>query len=33
MISVWWLIPAIIAGAIIGMFLIALLTVGGDRHE
>lgn len=31
MISVWWLIPTLMIGVIIGVFLLALVTIGRDK--
>ena len=31
MISVWWLIPTLFIGVIIGVFLLALVTIGRDK--
>lgn len=33
MISVWWLIPAIMAGVFIGFFFAALCHAGGNRGD
>lgn len=33
MISVLWLIPAMMFGAILGIFVIALVSAGRDDHD
>jgi len=32
-ISIWWLVPAFFAGAVSGVFLIALATADKDRDD
>ena len=33
MISAWWLVPAVLAGAVFGVVLMALVSVRGNKHE
>lgn len=33
MISAWWLIPAILGGAVFGIFLLAIVNAGRNGHE
>lgn len=33
MISAWWLIPAIMAGAVLGMFFFAVASVNRDGDQ
>ena len=33
MISVWWIIPAIMVGALFGFVLVALVSANEGRHD